>query len=168
MSLINLIFRWLALCLLYLMAKCGLPLVVRLARRKKSVIGTCTIWAPPKQMQAILEGIEYLRKLDPEMFKRLTVEHKYVLFYHKKHRTIAYAAYSITDHYLLHGKEGVVIFLVQTILNRTMQDSLGRFRVKRSDALVADRENRKQIFEFVKKHSFSPKLVEQYRKSAEN
>jgi hypothetical protein len=147
-------------------AKC-VPLLQRLCRRKKTVIGTCVIWAPPKQMQAILEGIEYLQQLDPEMFKRLTAERKYVLWHDKKHRTNAYAAYSISDPYLLNGREGVVIFLVQTILNRTAQDSLGRLRMKRADALAADRENRKQLFEFIKMHSFSPQLIKQYQTNAE-
>jgi hypothetical protein len=48
---------------------------------KRSIVGTCTIIAPPKQMQIILEGITFLREIDSEMFKRLTVEQKYVFLY---------------------------------------------------------------------------------------
>jgi hypothetical protein len=162
MSSLNLVFKFLVLCLMYVIAKC-VPLLQRLCRRKKTVIGTCVIWAPQKQMQAILEGIEYLQNLDSEMFNRLTVERKYVLWYDKKHRTNAYEAYSISDPYLLNGKEGVVIFLVQTVLNRTTQDSMGRFRVKRAEALVAGQANRKQLFEFINKHLFSPRLIKQYQ-----
>jgi len=162
------IYRCSIACLLYLSIKIGLPLVMHfgVTGYKRSVVGTCTILAPPKQMQIILEGTTYLRDIDPEMFRRLTAERKYFLSYHKKHRTSFKEFYTITDNGLLHGKEGVVICLVQIILIRDVKDSLGRFRINSSEEIAARRDYKQQIFEFVKRHSFSPKLVDHYQKLA--
>lgn len=134
---------------------------------KRSVVGTCTIFAPPKQTQIILEGITYLGEIDQEMFKRLTVERKYVFLYHKKQRVVLDGFNHITDDGLRYGKEGVAICLVQTILFRDVNDSLGRFGVDYSKKIASQCDFKQQIFEFVKKRSFSPKLVEHFQKTAE-
>jgi hypothetical protein len=169
MSLLSQIYRRSMVCLLYLAARFGLFIVWLFGIKdyKRSIVGSCIILAPPKQTQIILEGIAYLQNIDTEMFKQLTVERKYILWYHKQHRTSAYEIYAINDRYLYHGKEGVVVCLVQTVLDRTMKDSLGRFGVKSYDSTAKLREGRQQIFEFVKRHSFSTELVKQYQKLIE-
>ncbi len=156
-------------CLLFFFIKIWKPFVIWLGVTgyKRSVVGTCTILAPPKQMQIILEGITFLRDIDPEMFKRLTTERKYVLSYHAKHRTSFEEFHTITNNGMLHGKEGVAISLVQIILFRTAKDSLGQFGVDRLEEMAARRVYKKQIFEFVKKHSFAPHLIEHYQRLAE-
>jgi hypothetical protein len=168
-SLLNQIYRRLMACLLYAAAKCMMLFVslFGIGGYKRSIVGTCVILAPPKQTEAILEGIAYLRDIDSEMFKRLTAERKYVLWYHKESRKGAYEIYSITDRYLVNGKEGVVISLVQSVLDRDMKDSVGRLRVKPYDATAELRDGRRQILEFMKRHSFSPELVAQYQKLAD-
>jgi hypothetical protein len=134
---------------------------------KRSVVGKCVILAPSLQMQTIIEGISFLEKIDLDMFKRLTTDRKYFFWYHKQRRVGALDVYSITDHYLCHGKEGVVICLVQSVLDRAMIESLTGFSTQPGDRTVKNKERRQQLFEFIKKHLFSPQLVKQYQKLAE-
>lgn len=162
-------YRRLIATLLYLFIRVGLSCVWLFGIRgyKRSVVGNCIILAPPHQTQAILEGISFLEKIDLDMFRRLTADRKYILWYHKQRRGGACDVYSISDHYLRHGKEGVVICLVQSVLDRTMQDSLSGFDNQPNDYTAKNHERQRQLFEFIKKHSFSPQLIKQYQKLAE-
>ena len=128
---------------------------------KRSVEGTCTIFAPPKQMKEIMHGIEYLRTLDPEMFQRLTTKQRYVFLYSKKRHMRCKEYFSFPDNYLLWGKEGVVTCFVQSITSSSLEES----PFKKSP--VTRRQVQQQVFEWVKKHSFQPELVKQYQEFAE-
>jgi ABC-type xylose transport system permease subunit len=129
---------------------------------KRSVIGNCTILAPPKQMQLIMQGVEYLRTLDPEMFQKLTAEREYVFWYHKQRYMRCKEYFSIPDNFLLWGKEGIVTCFVQSIMSSSLEES----PFKKS--LVTRRQVLQQVFEWVRKHSLPPELVKQYQEFAEN
>ena len=130
MPLLNKIYRGLIFFLFYPFFKIGNlligPFLVVTGAYKRSAVGSCIIFAPPKQMQIILEGVAFLQDIDPEMFRRLTVGRKYILSYHKTRRLKTLEFNTITDDGLRHGKEGVVICLLQIILFRDVTDFSGK------------------------------------------
>jgi hypothetical protein len=147
---------------MYLPLKYGLSPLLRLFGCKRTIVGTCVILAPPKQMLIILQGIEYLRTLDSEMYQRLTAERRYVFWYNTAGRYLRILdIFSITDSFLLWGKEGVVTCFVQSVIGSALEQS----PFKRSK--ITDRQARQQLFEWLSKHSFSPELVKHYQEFAE-
>jgi hypothetical protein len=48
-----------------------------------------------------------------------------------------------------------------------VKDSSSQFKTNPSEEIAARRDYKQQIFEFAKRHSFSPKLVSHYQKLAE-
>jgi len=129
---------------------------------KKSVIGTCVILAPPNQTDQILKGIEYLRTLDSEMYRRLTAERRFLFFYKKGSYNRMLDIFSIPDNFLAWGREGVVTCLVQAVIGSAMEQSpLKESKLTRHQVL-------QQIYEWLKNHSFQPELIKQYEKFAES
>ena len=154
--------------LFYLPARIVIPLQLRLKGYKRSVFGACTILAPPKEMQIILQGITYLQTLDPEMFQRLTAEHRYMFLYHPQKYLRFRRIFSITDNFLLWGNEGIATCFVQSILDFTLWVLPSERSLIKSNQVAATRQEiQRQVFEWVKKHSFRPELVKQYEKLAE-
>lgn len=137
----------------------------RIGGYKCTVIGKCTILAPLEQMQIIVNGILYLRDLDPEMFRRLTVDHPYLFWYRKLEFIGCREIYTITDNFILWGNEGVATFAAQTVLDFNLRYLSQSQSCRNSSA--TRREIKRQVFEFVKKHSFSPDLIKQYQAFAE-
>ena len=171
MSSINKIYQGLVFYLFHPFFKVGNLLagffLLLPASYKRSIVGTCIIFAPPKQMQTILQGIAFLKEVDLAMYERLTVERKYILTYQKKRRTHLDEFYSVTDDILTAGNEGVAIGLVQIILFRDEVNSLGQFGIDPSKEMAARLKFKQQILEFVKKHSFPVRFIEFYQRRAE-
>ena len=127
-------------------------------------MGKCAIWAPPKQLHAILEGVKFLQAIDPEMFRRLTTARRYVVWYDPKHSLSCRDVFSITDNFLHWGREGVATCLVQNILDFTLlrlpfEKMLG---LERENIVAARREVLQRLLKWVSEHSFSEELVKQY------
>jgi hypothetical protein len=163
-SLIELCKRAIAY-LIYLLFRLFLGVGLRFTGYKRMSVGTCTIVAPVQKMSTILEGIELLRVLDPAMFQRLTAERPYVFLYNNTFRYQQMVEYSmISDRFLRWGKEGVAIFCVQCILDRSLL-----WLPKSRDllwgpekTLEARSEIQRQLFEWVKQRPFPPQLVTHY------
>jgi hypothetical protein len=155
--------------LFYLPARFLMPLAQRMHGYKRSVFGTCTILAPPKQMQIILQAITYLQKLDPEIFLCLTAKHRYIFWYHPGKYIQCRRVFSISDNFLFWGNEGVTTCFVQSILHFTLWTLPSeRGLITNREAAAIHQEIQRQVFEWVKKHSFQPELVKQYEQFAEN
>ena len=127
---------------------------------QKSAIGTCVILAPPNQMKVILQGIEYLRTIDSEMYQRLTAERRYVFCYKKGNYGRMEHIYFMPETFLLWGKEGVVTCFVQTIIGSAIEQS----PFKKST--MTRHQVQQQVFEWLSNRSFSPELVKQYQEFA--
>jgi len=155
--------------LLYFSIRFALPPVMYSTGFKRSVIGKCIIFAPPKQMQVILGGVTYLQTLDHKMFLRLTAERRYVFWYHKSLCLQCKEIFSISDNFILWGKEGVITCFVQCIFEFTSKSlPLEKTLDKNHEATVAKRRQIQQlVFEWLNKHSFAPELVKQYQESLE-
>ncbi len=148
----------------YLPVRFVMPLHLRLSGYKRSDIGTCTILAPPKQMQIILEGVTYLQMLDSEMFRRLTAERRYIFWYFKQMPYLQCRdVFGITDNFMSWGKEGVVACFVQCVLYFNLEH-LRRSQIKNCKDSASTRcEMQKQVLEFLERYSFPSELVKQYR-----
>ncbi len=167
---IRVLRKSIAYLLFYLPVRFVMPLSLRLYGYKETIVGSCTILAPAKQMETILVGIEYLRTLDPEMFQRLTVENRYLFWYHPKRFLQSRDIFTITDNFLLWGKEGIAICFVQSVLDFNLKYLPSKRTSARNCEMVvvARREIQRQVFEWTTKHSFPPELVKQYRVFAED
>ncbi len=167
--------RWLAaliqLCrrsiayLTYLLFRLFLGPGLRFTGYKRMSVGTCTVLAPVQKMPTILEGIELLRVLDPSMFHRLTTERPCVFLYNNKFPYQQMLEYSlISDRFLRWGKEGVAIYCVQCILDRSL------LWLPKSQNLTWSPERtfetrseiQRQLFQWVKQRPFPAQLVAHY------
>jgi hypothetical protein len=164
LSLIEIPRRFAGFCV-YLFIKYSLPLSLRIfGGCKKSRIGACTILAPPMQMLQILEGTRLLQTIDAEMFQRLTVERRYMLWYHPKYCGHCREIFSITDNFLNRGSEGVSVFCVQCVLEMTLESDAiaGSKYWTYKDALKLRNKIQHAVFDWAKSHRMSPELVMEY------
>jgi hypothetical protein len=155
--------------LCYLPIRYFLPLSFRLFGAEQSIVGNCIIIAPAKQMKIILEGVEYMRHIDPGMFQNLTVHHRFLFWYHKSHFIQCRDVFTITDNYLLWGKEGVVIAFVQSILEYTIGYLSWEKSIFENHQAKSMRRHKIQqrLFEWMIQQQFSSELIEMYRKFAQ-
>lgn len=159
----------LAAFLIHLLLRFALPFC-RLAGYKRSRVGTCTFFAPAKQMQVILEGIALLRTLDPAMFQRLTAERRYSFLYDPKAKYMNAAdVFVITKSFLSWGKEGIAIYFVQCILDFHLLflPQLRNLHWKAANASAARSEIQRQLLEWMKRYSFPAELVGHYERLAQ-
>jgi hypothetical protein len=156
--------RSVAAKLLYLAVKYGLPTHARLVGYKRAVFGKCTIIAPAEKIQSIIDGIHYLETLDPQMFQRLTHEQEYVFWYHQKRFLSCENFYSITDNFLLWGKEGIAIFFVQSILDFNLRYLPSRAFSARNHTAKSNtvKEVQRKLFDWIQEHHFPAELADQY------
>jgi hypothetical protein len=158
------IFRYsVAYVFFYLSIRFTMPFTLRLGGYKRSVVGTCTILAPQKQMQVILHGLTYLQALDSEMFQRLTVEQRYVFWYHKSRYLRCFEFFTITDNFLSWGDEGVAACFVQSILSLPLRKPF-----LNEDVVITRSQAQQQFSEWLKKHSISPNFSQHYQVTEKN
>jgi hypothetical protein len=162
------LLRRMVASLLYLSVRFGMPIHVRLVGYKCTIVGKCVILAPPKQMQAILDGVKFLQTLDPEVFQGLTAKRRYVFWYHPTRFLQCQEIFTITDNFLLWGKEGVAIYFVQSLFEFTLifQPFLEAPTWSRDRTVAARREVHQRIFKWASEHSFPNELVKQYEDMA--
>lgn len=151
--------------LMYFVVRFGMPITIRLEGYKRSTIGKCVILAPPKQMQIILEGAKFLEAIDPSMFQQVTAERRYVFWYHPTRFVSCREIFTVTDNFLLWGKEGVAICFVQSVLDFTwirlpFEKALTWCR---ENTIAAHREVQQQVFKWISDHSFPAELLKQYK-----
>jgi hypothetical protein len=168
MSLANpiLLLRNLLAFLFYLPIRYIMPITLIVIGWKRSAIGKCIIVVPTNKTVAIVEGIAYLKGIDPEMHRLLTTEHKYLIWYHPKQFLQIRDIVTINDNFLLWGKEGVAILLVQCVLDFTIDYPAWKKTLSRKVRRRTRNEIQRQLFEWMSKHSFSSELLKQYREFA--
>jgi hypothetical protein len=163
---------WIKLCgrlaafPIHLLLRLALPFC-RLAGYRRSRVGTCTFFAPAKQMQVILEGIALLRTLDPAMFQRLTAERRYWFLYDPKGKYMHAADFfMITKSFLNWGKEGVAIYFVQCILDFHLifLPQLRNLHWNAANRSAARSEIQRQLLDWIKRYSFPAQLVGHYER----
>jgi hypothetical protein len=152
----------------YLFGRFAMPIHARLCGVKVIHVGKCTIMAPEKQMQIILAGVQFLQTVDLEMFRQLTAEYKFIFWYHPKHYLDYRDIFSITDKFLLWGKEGVAICFVQSILGFTLMElpSSKASIVDHRTALATRCDAKKRLASWISKHPFPAELVSHYQNIA--
>jgi hypothetical protein len=130
--------------------------------------GGCTIFAPPRVIKLFLEGVGFLKAADPDMFRRLTQEGRYVCVY-RQEVAQTYGYFGITDRFLSWGKEGVAAALVNAVLkNELYHAPLGlRWNPKFTEVVEARRQFSEQLFLWLDKHSTQSELVVYYERLSE-
>jgi hypothetical protein len=135
----------------------------------KALVGKMIILAPADKMQLFLEGANFLKCVDLTMYRRLTVEHKFVCFYHTKY-TRARDQFSITDYHLRWGKEGVAANFVMAVLAFDILESPMGFSLKMESGktLAARLEIAQQYYAWLSEHSFPAGLVDYAHRNLED
>jgi hypothetical protein len=149
----------------YCAIRFGLPLSMRLfAGCKRSTIGSCTVIAPQKQMQLVLDGINLLKTIDLQMFQQLTAGRPFMFWYNPEHITQLRDIFSITDNFLSWGKEGVSVFFVQCVLETNMEHVAltGAGDWTYQDGVRLRREVQIGVLDWIKRQPFSPELIKEY------
>lgn len=154
-------------CCLYVFVKAITFVVVWISRGRRLRYGTSVIATPKEQSQAIQDGVERLRKCDPEMFSRFS----------RRRLNIAYSSnrrgpnngglfYILSERYIKLGAEGVAAFIVQCTLLAEASPSINRFRITANE-LAALKIALRKVLEWMQQHSFHPGLINSYTKVVE-
>lgn len=152
----------------YALMGCIRPPVLWLAGHRLVNCGTSSIWTPTSKRQVVLDGIEWLRSHDTEMFMNFTRKHKLIIYYSRNRSdTNSFGhVFGLHDRYTDLGAEGVAFFIVQSVLLSAASSSLNQSRLgdhERNALKVAPRK----AMEWMQQHSFHPKLISAYSKMAE-
>jgi hypothetical protein len=152
----------------YAFMKLFTPLNLVLLGFERMRFGTSVIWTPRNKKQTILDGIEFLRNHDSEMFLRFTKKQRLVIYYsHNRSDTNSFGhVFGLHKRYLEIGAEGVASFIVQSLLLSDACSSINQCKLndrERAGLKVAPR----QTMEWMRQHSFHPKLINAYSKMAE-
>lgn len=145
------------------------PPVLWLAGHRRVRCGTSTVWVPESKRQVILDGIEWLRGHDAEMFMRFTKKQRLVIYYSRNWsdtNSLGHV-FGLHDRYIALGAEGVAFFIVQSVLLSAAAPSLNQCRLSDSERNALKVAPRKAM-EWMEQHSFHPKLINAYSKMAEN
>lgn len=135
---------------------------------QKVSVGKMIILAPTNKLPLILEGVAYLKAVDPRMFQRLTVEHNFVCFYRKKF-TRARDHFTVTEFHLRKGEEEVAANFAKAVLVFNIIDLKLGFSLKKDpkEILTARVEIAQQYYTWLTEHSFPASLVDYARKNLE-
>ena len=141
------------------------PLTFRLAGLRRMKCGTSVIWLPPDKKQALLNGLEFLRSCDPQMFSRLTEKQHLKIYYignsSKKVINALGYVFGLSERYFQFGDQGIAMFLVQSLLLSESDPFLNQFKGEHDRYLL------RRVLEWMSQHSFRPGVINSYRKVVE-
>ncbi len=126
--------------------------------------------APPKQLQIFMEGLEFLRTIDPGMFQRLTGDNCLYFVYSQKRTGNFDRFFCINDAFLSWGQEGVAIYFAQAVLDFSLMCLPAKMtRIEtRTTRIITRCEIQKQLLNWIYQHShsFDAALVKHYEEIA--
>jgi hypothetical protein len=152
---------------IYVLAITIPPLVVWLSGGRRLKYGNSIIFTPRERELAIQDGVELLRKCDPNMFNHFTKQMLNIAYSHNmRSPNNGGRFYSLHERYVKLGPECIAVFIVQCTLLAEVSSSLNRFRLKPSE-LVALKAAPRKVLEWADQHAFNPELINSYRKVVE-
>jgi len=121
------------------------------------------VWAPAREARIIREAIDYLIKVDPQLYLSLATKWQPTLCYSKYPRLgRLYKLFFINDSVLAWEPEGVASYILYALLTLQMLEDVGWPHVSQSVADETARLVWGRIFEWSTKHGVSPELCDCY------
>lgn len=140
------------------------PVILWMTGYKQIKCGISAIWVPGNMKRTVMEGIEYLRDRDEEMFRRLTEKQRVFIFYsHDITMTNIYGyVYGLHESYVKRGAAWIAFFIMQSLVMSEASPSVNRFRLKDSERAALKAVPRK-VMERMQQDSFDPDLIKSYK-----
>jgi hypothetical protein len=151
----------------YPFAKFILPVMARISGWRRLKFGTSIVLTPQDQEQPIRDGIECLRRCDPEMFSRFSKQRFNIAYSNGKgSANNGGVFFSLHERYIKLGPEGVAVFIVQCIMLAEASPSFNRYKSKANE-LPALKIALRKVLEWMQQRSFHPGLIDSYSKVVE-
>lgn len=156
------IFGSVAFYIVYLIGMVLIPLVSKLSGYQKLKFGSSIVWTPKNRREAIIDGLDYLREIDKQMYNCITADGRFVFFYTAgKYSNFGGRYYGLEEQVVRWGREGVAAFLVQSILMFKVSPSRNKVRLKQFE-LTALQCVPQRVLEWMREHSFPANFIEAY------
>ena len=139
--------------------------VMRLSGYSPLKCGNCTIWSPKGRVQSILEGVEYLKKHDEQMFSRLTNGRRLIFYYSDNAWQPALNLFPLHETFIKWGAEGIAAFFVQSLLMHAASQSDNPYRIN-DEKRATVRAVPQKVLEWMLKHSVRGDFIDAYREVA--
>jgi hypothetical protein len=150
---------------LYGFLKVIVPMISWLSGGDHLKIGASTIWFPKKKKEAVLKGVEFLKKHDEQLYLRLTSTSRPLLFSYSHNEITANnggVLYGLHERYMDWGPDGIATFLVQSLLMFEASPSLNQVRITESK-LERIRNVPNEVLQWMCSHSIRADLIDAYR-----
>lgn len=122
------------------------------------------IVTPKEQSHAIQDGVECLRKCDPEMYLRFSKRRLNIAYsFNRRCQNTGGLFYSLHERYIKLGAEGVAMFVVQCTLLAEASPSISRYS-RTAKELTASKEVPRKVLQWMEMHSFHAGLINSYKK----
>jgi hypothetical protein len=152
---------------LYILMRLITPFHFWVSGGQRLKYGKCIIWTPKNRKQAILDGIEFLRIHDSEMFLCLTTKQQLMIFYSEtSSKNSGGRIYALQEQYIKWGPEGIATSMVIALFMYRASRKINRFRLN-NDERAALQAVPQMVLEWMYKHSIQAKLIDAYRRSSE-
>jgi hypothetical protein len=142
-----------------------IPVVSKLGGYRKLTFGSSIVWTPENRRESIIDGFDFLQSTDKKMFNCITAEGRFVFFYTAgKCSNFGGRYYGLEEQFVGWGREGIAVFLVQSILMREAVPTMNKVNLKQGAPalrLVAPR-----VVEWMRAHSFRADFIEGYCSAA--
>ncbi|HET7625682.1 MAG TPA: hypothetical protein VFM25_10505 [Verrucomicrobiae bacterium] len=150
---------------LYGLMKVIVPVFTWLSDGDRLKIGVSRIWFPKEKKEAVLKGVEFLKKHDEQLYLRLTSTSRPLLFYYSSDAVTANNGgpiYGLNERFMCWGPGGVATFLVQSLLMFEASPSLNQVRITESK-LERIRNVPNEVLQWMCSHSIRADLIDAYR-----
>ncbi|HET7625150.1 MAG TPA: hypothetical protein VFM25_07785, partial [Verrucomicrobiae bacterium] len=98
-------------------------------------IGTSGIWFPEEKKEAVLNGVEFLKKHDEQMYLRIAGTKNPLLIYYSYNKRTANnggTIYGLSERYVDWGPDGIATFLIQSLLTCEASPGSNQVRITES------------------------------------
>jgi hypothetical protein len=145
----------------YIFVRYTTPPVLWLSGYQSVAIGTSVVWITKNKKKAILDGIEFLRICDPEIYLRITQRQHFFVFYsHNMMVTNAFGRIcGLHKQYIKLGVEGIAVFFVQSLFLLEASPSINQLKYSEPSQAAL-----RKVLEWMGQHSFRPGLINAYSK----
>jgi hypothetical protein len=143
------------------------PAVALISGWKRLKFGTSVFWVPRENAQVVRNGVKLLRICDPEMFSRLTIKQRLIIYYSPElSKKSNHRLFLMGKKFVEMGAEGVACFVVQSLMIAAVVRRVNQNRpdVQERAALKLISRN---MAEWLSQHMFDPGLIRAYQKVVE-
>jgi hypothetical protein len=124
--------------------------------------GTVTIWTPKNKRNAILEGMDFLKQCDSEVYSRIITKSNLFIYYCGRLKsTSGYGhIFALGEYFFTSGVQGIAVFFVQSLFLSEAAPSINQFRSNNGRQVKT--AALWKVANWMDKHSFQSELINSY------